>query len=516
MPNFGNFFENREGDMSKEELAREGNRIQEAIEEARIRQAREDVNAFIEYVFDIEQGDIHREWHDLIDNSPTKRSLILAPRNHGKTTQIKGRCLWLVGHNPNLRIKYIMGVASKARNIVDNIGDIIENNERLHKVFPDLRPAKKGSWTKSELFVERDKRLPDATFEASGVLSTAVSGRCDLLVFDDIVTPKNAVFQPSTQKHVKYQYANAWLPTREPGSPIIYVATPWTDTDKTAEVMRSEGWAKWKRPAIVDGECIWPEKWTIELLDQERQEMNDRAWEQQYMLKIVTADEKVFEQEGIESCLRDDLYLGEGVSDDWPRYIGVDLARTSGGGNFTVFFKIAVDDQKRRWLVDIKRMRIRAADIAERLVNFYYAEQSKGIYPAVVMVENNAFQQIIVEQLTEIDASIPVQGHYTGSKKHDLDMGVPSLATQIDNDGWIIPYAGDHSGSLHSCPVCSWIEEMVAYPVGEYDDTVMAMWFADAAAKGGKFSKDDFDSWYNMPMTDKALKEELARDGTTG
>ncbi|MFA7161839.1 MAG: hypothetical protein WC083_04635 [Candidatus Methanomethylophilaceae archaeon] len=493
-------------DLSQEDLLREGNRIAEAIEAVQIRKAREDVNAFIEYVFEVEQGAIHREWHDLIDDPSSTRTAIIAPRNHGKTTQISGRCLWEVGHDHDLRVKYVMGQEEKAKDIVDNIGDTIEHSEKLHRVFPDLKPGNKKSWTKSKLFVDRKKRFPDATFEASGVLSSAVSGRADKIVFDDIVTPKNAILQPALQKHVKYQYANAWLPTLEDFSPILYVATPWTDTDKTSEIMKADGWKKWFRPAIVDGKPIWPEKWTVEALEEKKIELGDRAYEQQYMLKMLNEGENVFEREGIEGCLRSDLYPGEGIEDDWPRYIGVDLARTSGGGNYTVFFKIAVDEQKRRWVMAVRRMRIRAADIAEKLVNFYYEESEKNVYPKVVMVENNAFQQIIIEQLTELDASIPVQGHYTGAKKHDLSMGVPSLATQIDNRGWVIPYAGDHSELFHECDICAWIDEMVAYPVGEHNDTVMAMWFADAAAKGGRFSKEHFNSWYNTPMTDAALK----------
>lgn len=517
MNEIADYLGKRKKGLSQEDLVIEGNRLAEAIEAVQIRRAREDVNAFIEYVFEVEQAAIHREWHDLIDDPSSTRTMIIAPRNHGKTTQISGRCLWTVGRNRNLRVKYVMGVDDKAKDIVDNIGDIIENSERLHRVFPEMRPGNKKSWTKSKLFIDREKRMPDATFEADGILSSAVSGRADLIVFDDIVTPRNAILNPSLQEHVKYQYANAWLPTLEDFAPILYVATPWTDTDKTSEIIKSDtGWKKWFRPAIVNGQPIWPEKWSIDALNEKKKEVGERAFEQQYMLKVATAGERVFEREGIEGCLRSDLYPGEGVDNDWPRYIGVDLARTSGGGNYTVFFKIAVDEQKRRWVVAIERMQIRAADIAKRLVQFYYAESHKNIYPKVVLVENNAFQQIIIEQLTEEDASIPVQGHYTGAKKHDLNMGVPSLATQIDNRGWVIPFAGDHSDAFHDCPICAWIDEMLAYPVGEHSDTVMAQWLADAAAKGGRFSKENFDSWYQTPMTDAALKKELAKNGTDG
>lgn len=68
--------------------ARELAIIARGIEELRIRQAREDPNAFIEYIFEdkdgnpIEQAWFHREWHDAM--SRFDRCLIVAPRNHGK------------------------------------------------------------------------------------------------------------------------------------------------------------------------------------------------------------------------------------------------------------------------------------------------------------------------------------------------------------------------------------------------------------------------------------------------
>ena len=498
--------ENLRRDMTPEDLVREANRIQDAIERVRIRKARENVNDFIEYVFGVVQGDIHREWHDLMDDESSLRTLIIAPRNHGKTTQIKGRCIWLIGHNPNIRIKYVMMADDKAAGIVGNVGNIITENERVRKVFPDLLPSRKDKWTTRQLFVRRRIESPDATLEAAGNLCSAVSGRSDLLVFDDVVAPRNAVLQPSLQKQVKYQYANAWLPTLEENSPIIYLATPWTDTDLTSSIQKMEGWKKWIRPAIYNGEAIWPEKWSLSALEQRRQDMmieahgSDRAFRQQYLLEMVTAGERVFDLDSIDNCKRYDIYLGEAINPNWPKFMGVDLARTEGGGNYTVVFTIAIDDAGRRWVVDIAREQIRASEIP-RLI----AEKYEMYHPQIVMVENNAFQQVVIDQLSELDISIPVQGHYTGTAKHDISMGVPSLATQIDNGSWVIPFAGDHGDVVHNCPVCAWIDEMLSYPFGEHNDTVMAMWLADIAARGGKFSRAEFNSWYDLPRTDAAI-----------
>ena len=62
--------------------ANAGNIVQKVSEAEKIRRARVNINDYMEYVFDIEQADLHRQWHDFIQSK--KWSMILAPQFHGK------------------------------------------------------------------------------------------------------------------------------------------------------------------------------------------------------------------------------------------------------------------------------------------------------------------------------------------------------------------------------------------------------------------------------------------------
>jgi len=494
-----------------EDIAREREKIDVALDAIRIRRAREDVNAFIEYTMQDEYGNyfsqapIHKEWQDIIPLEGYSKTLIIGPREHGKTEQMVGRCIWEIGRNPNVRIKYVMGVDDKASSLVASIGLHVTENERVRKVFPMLKPSNKSAWTNHQLFVERDFVSKDATVEASAILSSGVSGRASLLILDDVVTRRNAVIQPGLQKQVIGQYRDVWIPTLTPNGRVVYIATPWHEKDLTSQLFRDGTWNLWRRPAIVDDKPIWPEMWNMGALEGRRSDIGERAFKQQYMLQMFAEEERLFSFSSIEISKRNDWFLGDEdyIDATWPRYMGVDLARKAGQGNFSVIFVIAIDPNGNRWIVDIFRKQIRSTELAAMIYDKYQQHN-----PVIVLVENNAYQQMMVDQLEQMDKSMPVVGHYTGSKKHDLDMGVPSLAVQMEKGIWRIPFAGDHEGLNHVCPICAFIEELLTYPMGDTDDTVMAMWLAETAARGGMIGRNTFLQWGAFPKTDAAQREQ--------
>ena len=132
--------------------------VEVATDDLRIQQARKDPNAFIEYCFEdkngpLKQAELHRVWqseiaHPVWNPTGNVRAMIIAPRDHGKTTQIPvGRALWEIGNDPNLRIKIACQSDRKAVERLFEITDHMERNERVKKVFPHLKPAARGDYT---------------------------------------------------------------------------------------------------------------------------------------------------------------------------------------------------------------------------------------------------------------------------------------------------------------------------------------------------------------------------------
>ena len=61
------------------------------------------------------------------------------------------------------------------------------------EVFPDLRQADFGEFTKHKIVIQRTARHRDASIEALGIGSTATGGRADLIIADDVVDRRNAL-----------------------------------------------------------------------------------------------------------------------------------------------------------------------------------------------------------------------------------------------------------------------------------------------------------------------------------
>lgn len=157
--------------------------VAKALYELRVRTARENFGAFMEYCFFDEttrapyrQQWFHDEWSTAWDTS--NRCIVIAPRDSGKTSQIVGRVIWELGRNPNLRIKVACAADGRAKERLFEIVQHIIYNERVHEVFPRLRPAETGEWSKHKVIVDRQARHRDASVEALGITATATGGRC--------------------------------------------------------------------------------------------------------------------------------------------------------------------------------------------------------------------------------------------------------------------------------------------------------------------------------------------------
>lgn len=109
-----------------------------------------------------------------------------------------GFILWLLGTNPNLRIKLLSQNDDKAKERLFEIRQNLEQNTALKMVFPHLEPDASGEWTKTKLYVKRTAQTRDPSFQAGGILTSVTGGRIDFLICDDVcVTPETEILTPT-------------------------------------------------------------------------------------------------------------------------------------------------------------------------------------------------------------------------------------------------------------------------------------------------------------------------------
>ena len=480
--------------------------LSDGLEWQQIERARRDPVFFGHYCFSDERGDqwligdpLHYDWQNFMPRKGPWQGVLVGFRESMKTSQMGFmRVLWELGHDPSLRIKYVTCNDEKARDHLRWIKENIEDNERLHKVFPELRPGPSNMWLTSKIIVDRPSgNVRDCSIEVGGITSNASGGRADLMVFDDIIDYKTVVMQPRLHESIVGHFRNTWLSQGAKGRRIIVIGIPTTSDDLLAQLMIDPAWKHFARPAWVQNEetgrddAVFPQYWPMERLLEQRGTLGERAFRRQFLLQAINPDERYFSEQGIARCI-ENWEIGANVNPDWPRYIGVDMAQSlKKKASFTVIFTIAVDPENgRRHPVEIIRAKMRPIELKNTII-----QAARNHHAMSVMVENNAMQDAVIEWCGEQARDIPLAGQFTGKNKWDPEVGVPRLITQMENGAWVIPLSEDHRmvsarssqkldidlDTAH-CPVCAWKMEMERFPVGTTADTVMAMWLADAAA----------------------------------
>lgn len=446
--------------------------------------ARSDPNDFNEYVFGWEQQGFQREWQSMLRHSTWNpegedNAVVLGPRDHGKSSQLAvGRACWELGNDTNLRIKIIAQSDDKATDRLFEIVENLEDNPRIHKVFPNLEPASRGTWTKHKIIVERSKKMADASIEALGITSTATGGRGDLLIFDDPIDFRNAIQYPAMRRVVKQAFYSVWMNLMEPDSRMIYIGTAWHMDDLTHELLSNPAYFSKVYKAIQeDGSVLWPKKWNMEALQKRMAEIGEREFQRQFQNVALTSEETLFPREMLEKWYDDSVEFGKMYP--WvyelPRFAGVDLAvGQSSESSYTVIFVIAWDATRRKRIpLEIVRKRLTAPQTVRKLF-----EIQDRWHPGIVMVENNAYQQTLLQWVQEVDSERKINVKpFTTLSKADPVTGLPGLSLEFEQGGWIIPRAGNHSFACQ-CPICLWLEELETYPIGRSKDILMASWFA--------------------------------------
>lgn len=457
--------------------------IASAVEDQIIAAARKDPAVFAEYALGLELCRMHREWYWIVENHI--QSAIFGPRGHGKTTLMSvGYPIWRLGKNPNLRIKIGAQSDSKAMQIVGEISTNIETNKRIHKVFPDLMPDYKQGWSKTQLFVQRSRIMKDPSVEAAGVLSAITGGRFDLFIADDLVDYKNAIQIPALRRMVHDTFYTNWLNLADSdASEVIYIATLWTDADLSYHILTKDSqpngsfYVKLYR-IDEDFNPLWEKKWSKEALKSRCKKLGWFSYNRAFRNIVVSADDAIFDKTSIDNMRT--AGVGRNPEDylTCPKYMGVDLAIGRGKqACFTCVFVVALTPEKKRVPVDIVKGHMTSPQTARLIYDKF-----NMWHPDSVRVENNAYQQAIIDWMAELIPDMPVEAHFTGAQKLDLNIGIPSLGVEMSHGLWVLPQGSRLHADACQCTFCQWVSELRTFPYAT-TDMVLASWLAREAAR---------------------------------
>ncbi len=444
-----------------------------ALRELAVQLARRDFPSFFQYVFGYRPAAHHRKWMTAVDQCG--RVVILAPIEHGKTTVLSVAFpLWILGNNPNARIGLVSETHSQAARPLAAIRENIVQSQRLHQVFPWLKPAggAREKWTDSEILVERPSLEKDPSIIALGVLGPLLGARLDVAILDDVVGWENSLTPGQRGKLVDW-FRSTLVGRIVDGGKVIAVGTPWHPEDLLHVLAASGEYQLLSDPALdADGKPLWPEAWPVERLEQRRREIGEIEFSRQMLLRPVSDATSRFKADWIERAFQGAKEIGAVLVDSYHganrTFTGVDLGvGQSAQHDESAIFTLALLPDGRRQVLNIESGRWQAPELVQRL------KDTANRYGSRLRVESNAAQMYLVQFLR--DAGVGVDAHTTGRNKHDPQFGVESLAVEFERGLWVVPDA----------PMTrAWVRELLAYnPAGHTGDRVMSSWLAREAAR---------------------------------
>ena len=458
------------------------------LDELLVTRSRVDPATFAAYVLrDEETGsvvhlqELHKEWHRLANAH--RRLLLWSTIESGKTQQMSiARSLFEIGKNPNLRIVIVSNTDSQAMRICKTIGNYIESSPELHKVFPHLKRDTEAEWTKHSLHVVRTSQAKDPSVRTCGVHGNILGARIDLLVVDDILDYENTI-SPHQREDLKRWYSSTLEGRLTRQARVLCIGTAWHPDDMMHYWAKRPEWMAVRYPVLDErGYMTWPERWPMSRIMSKKDILGPVEYARQLLCVARSDDEARFHEGWIKQCLARGLgrtltYALEDVPDGYRTYTGVDLGVSQkDSADLTVLFTIIIHPDESREILDIQAGHWTSPEIVSRIIDTHYR------YHSIVLVENNAAQDYIV-QFTRGASAVPVESFTTtGAKKANADFGIESLAAEMAAAKWIIPSNID--GSPVHPEISNWINEMLYYdPKGHTGDRLMASWFAREGAR---------------------------------
>ncbi len=388
---------------------------------------------------------------------------------------------WMMGQNPRMKIiqathttELAVGFGRKTKNLLDT--------DEYKEIFPDVKLAAdskaSGRWDTSR----------GGMYYAVGVGSNLAGRGGDLVIIDDPHSEQTAMSNSGFDDAWDW-YTGGPRQRLQPGGSIVLVQTRWSEKDMTGQLLRAmakdplaDQWEVVELPAIFDdGKPCWPEYWSLEDLTAVKASIPPSKWNAQYQQKPTGEENAIIPREWWR------IWEGENIPQLQYVIQSYDTAFTkrersdfSAITTWGVFYPeeggppnlILLDAKKGRY--DFPELKALAFE------EYEYWD------PDTVIIEAKASGLPLTHEMRQ--TGIPVV-NFTPSKGNDKVSRVYAV-TPLFEAGMV--WAPDKSWAEEL------IEEVAAFPEGEYDDLVDSMTQALMRYRQGNFIQLPTDDWQDV------------------
>ena len=387
---------------------------------------------------------------------------------------------WMMGKNPKMKIIQATHTTELAVNFGRKTKNLIDSDE-YKEIFPEVQLAAdskaSGRWDTSK----------GGMYYAVGVGSNLAGRGGDLVIIDDPHSEQTAMSVSGFDDAWDW-YTGGPRQRLQPGGSIVLVQTRWSEKDMTGQLLRAmakdplaDQWEVVELPAIFDdGKPCWPEYWSLEDLTSVKASIPPSKWNAQYQQNPTGEENAIIPREWWKKWEKNTVPNLQFVIQSYDTaFTKRETSDFSAITTWGVFYPnesgqpglILLDSKKGRW--DFPELK----EVA--LENYKFWD------PDTVIVEAKASGLPLTHELRNM--GIPVV-NFTPSKGNDKVSRVHSVSPLFEAGMVWVPdevFADEL------------IEEVAAFPNGEYDDLVDSMTQALMRYRQGNFVQLPTDSWEN-------------------
>jgi predicted phage terminase large subunit-like protein len=387
---------------------------------------------------------------------------------------------WMMGKNPKMKIIQATHTTELAVNFGRKTKNLIDSDE-YKEIFPEVQLAAdskaSGRWDTSK----------GGMYYAVGVGSNLAGRGGDLVIIDDPHSEQTAMSVSGFDDAWDW-YTGGPRQRLQPGGSIVLVQTRWSEKDMTGQLLRAmakdplaDQWEVVELPAIFDdGKPCWPEYWSLEDLTSVKASIPPSKWNAQYQQNPTGEENAIIPREWWKKWEKPSVPNLQFVIQSYDTaFTKRETSDFSAITTWGVFYPnetgqpglILLDSKKGRW--DFPELK----EVA--LENYKFWD------PDTVIVEAKASGLPLTHELRNM--GIPVV-NFTPSKGNDKVSRVHSVSPLFEAGMVWVP------DELFADEL---IEEVAAFPNGEYDDLVDSMTQALMRYRQGNFVQLPTDSWEN-------------------
>lgn len=413
----------------------------------------------------------------LMDDS-LGHTVIVAPPESAKTTQLIANTAFQLGRNPQLHVAFISNTAAQGYKRSVAVRDLIQLDPRYHAIFPEATPDLRKGWSQDEWYLQRENPTDkDASLVAGGVGAPILGNRIDLGVLDDIADKDNMA-TPLQREKVMDWLERIFMTRLTPRARCIMIATRWHASDPVDWAKR-QGWHCITIPAITEeGESYWPEHWPLYKLSCQGEHGQPRCYVDPVTgapgnCKRRVLGTKKFNQQYLGSVFDDETAI---LKRHWWRYYSVadtplglgrtgtfvDMAHGEGKENDYSVILTAVSDGVNLYIREVQRLKVEFPE----LIKAVRAERERWGYP--IYIERTPGSMPLIQQLRRsVPGVIPweIEGRSKVERAH-------ASSPFLEAGNVYLPSGSE--GAPHPRWVDEFVEEAVAFPTGANDDQVDA------------------------------------------